>query len=238
MLAQSNIRIARAGLARCMTCGGEMTAAPCHGANAELLRHRSLRCLSCGSTERMLVFRQGATEIAVLPPDSSRAPQPEATTSARAWKHAVEKLRSHQADLRSRADDAAKKNWNARFDTAWEQLAPAQRGPPTRGAAPPRRTNETPRRSGKAQRVPLRESPPARSRGQSALPADKPAVETMQRFNRFWESLAAGGHCLDLPTKMPSALPQPLPRSLSLMPVDEIAGLCAAARALSLLRTA
>ena len=222
---------------RCMTCGGEMTAAPHQGANAEVLRHRSLQCLSCGSTERTLVFRQGATEIAVLPPDSSRAPQPEAITSARAWKHAVEKLHSHQADLRARADDAAKRNWNARFDTAWEQLAPAGRGPPTRGAAPPRRTSEVPRRSGQAQRVPLRGSPPARSRGQSAQPADKPAAETIQRFNRFWESLAAGSHRVDLPTEMPSALPQPLPRSLSLVPVDEIAGLSAAARALSLLRT-
>ena len=76
MLAQSNTRIARAGLMRCMTCGGEMTAAYHHGTNPEVLRHRSLQCLSCGSTERTLVFRQGATEIAVLPPDSSRAPQP------------------------------------------------------------------------------------------------------------------------------------------------------------------
>ena len=221
---------------RCMTCGGQMTAAYHHGTNPEVLRHRSLQCLSCGSTERTLVFRQGATEIAVLPPDSSRAPQPEAITSARAWKHAVEKLHSHQADLRARADDAAKRNWNARFDTAWEQLAPAQRGPPTRGAAPPRRTSEVPRRSGQAQRVTLRESPPAPGR-ESPHPADKLAAETMQRFNRFWESLAAGSHRVDLPTEMPSALPQPLPRSLSLVPVDEIAGLSAAARALSLLRT-
>ena len=174
----------------------------------------------------------------MLPPDSSRAPQPEAITSARAWKHAVEKLRSHQADLRARADDAAKRNWNARFDTAWEQLAPAERGPPTRGAAPPRRTNEKHRQSGQAQRVPLRGSPPARSRGQPAQPADKPAAETMQRFNRFWESLAAGSHRVDLPTEMPSAMPQPLPRSLSLVPVEEIASVSAAARALSLLRTA
>src|SRR5262249_44490046 len=119
-----------------------------------------------------------------------------------------------------------------------EQLAPAERGPPTRGEAPPRSTSEMPPRSGQAQRVPLRGSPPARSRGQSAPPADKPAVETMQRFNRFWESLAVGSHRLDLPTEMPSALPQPLPRSLSLVPVDEIAGVGAAARALSLLRTA
>jgi hypothetical protein len=221
---------------RCMTCGGEMTAAPRHGANAQVLAQRSLQCLSCGSTERTLVFRQGATEITVLPPDSSRTPQPEATTSARAWKHAIEKLRSHQADLRTRADDAAKKNWNARFDTAWEQLAPAERGPPTRGAAPPRRTSEIPRRSGRTQRDLLRGLPPARSRGQSPQPADKPAAETMQRFNQFWESLAAGSHRVDLPTAMSSALP--LPRSLSLVPVDELAGVSAAARALSLLRTA
>jgi hypothetical protein len=222
---------------RCMTCGGEMTAAPHHGANAEVLTHRSLQCLSCGSTEQTMVFRHGATEIAVLPPDSSRAPQPEAVTSARAWKHAVEKLRSHQADLHARADDAAKKNWNARFDTAWEQLAHAERGAPTRGAAPTRRTSEIPRRSGEVQRVLLRGLPPARSRSQSPQPADKPAAETIQRFNRFWESLAAGSHRVDLPTAMSSALPQPLPRSLSLMPLDEIAGVSAAARALSLLRT-
>jgi hypothetical protein len=205
-----------------------MTAAPRHGA---------LRCLSCGSTERRtLVFRPGAPEITVLPPDSSRAPQPEAT-SARAWKHAVDKLHSHEADLRARADDAAKKNWNARFDTAWEQLAPAERKPPTRGAAPPRRTSELPRRSGQAQQVPLRGSPPAGSRGHSAQPVDKPDAEAMQRFNRFWESLAAGSHRVDLPTAMSSPLPQPLPRSLSLVTVDEIAGVSAAARALSLLRT-
>jgi hypothetical protein len=49
-----------------------------------------------------------------------------------------------------------------------------------------------PRRSGQAQRVRMRGSPPARSRGQSAQPADKPAAETIQRFNRFWESLVAG----------------------------------------------
>jgi len=230
---------------RCMACGGEMTAAASDDAmTVEGFKHQALQCLSCESTERRLVFSRGSTKATVPPPDGacprqpvSSSRQPEAIAVARTWERAIEKLRSHQADLHARADDAAKTNWNARFNVAWEKLVPTRHEPPLADNAPPRRLKELAWQSGRAVRAQLRGLPSAGSRSRPPQPAVEPTADTIQRFNRFWDSLAPGGQRLGLPAEASSTLPEPLPRSLSLVRVENLAGASATARAISLLRS-
>jgi len=212
-----------------MTCGGEMT--PRHGANAEVLAQRSLQCLSCGSTEQTLVFRQGATEINVLPPDSSRAPRSEAITSARAWKHAVEKLRSRQADIRVRTHKE-KPDWHARFNQAWEKLAPPSRGPATSNANL-RAPEQSVWKSARALRAELRA---ALASDAAARPEIKPPPEVLEHFNQFWDGLLPGRDRRAPPPEAAST--QPLPPSLSLVLREHPQGASTAARAIMLLRGA
>jgi hypothetical protein len=160
---------------------------------------------------------------------------PPKATTGRAWESAINKLRSHQADLHARADDAAKLDWNAQFNAAWESLVPARREEPPAESAPPPPVKERARAAGRLQRARLRGSPSPRNRnGSPPLPVEA-RPESIQRFNRFWDSLAAG-QGLALPAQTPSAFPAPLPHSLSLMPIEIPPAASAAARALSLLR--
>jgi hypothetical protein len=224
---------------RCMACGGEMAAAaPDEAVTTAGLRHQSYRCLVCGSTERRLAFHRSAAGPTVVHRPRQDLPSlpPKANTSGRAWESAINKLRSHQADLHARADDAAKLDWNAQFNAAWESLGPARREQPPEESAPAPTAKERARLAGRLQRARLRGSPSARHR--KALPPlpVEASPESIQRFNRFWDNLAPGGHELVLPAQSSSTSSQPLPQSMSLVPIEILPAISAAARALSLLR--
>jgi hypothetical protein len=234
-----------ADLMRCLACGGEMMAvASDDAAGMDGFKYQALQCLSCESTERRLVFNRGLTETTAPPPGRACPPQPASSSPqrapiapARTWERAVEKLRSHQADLHARAHDAAKSNWNARFNVAWEKLGPTRLEPPPPANSPPRTLKELAWQSGRAQRARLRGSPSPRSRNRSPQPAVEPTAENVERFNRFWDSLGLNGKRLVLRPEASSASPEPLPRSLSLVvPVENLACVSAAARAISILR--
>jgi hypothetical protein len=223
---------------RCMACGGEMAAAaPDEAVTTAGFRHQSYRCLSCGSMERRLFFHRPATGPTVMQRPRQGLPSlpPKANTSGRAWESAINKLRSHQADMHARADDAAKLDWNAQFTAAWESLSPARCEQPPSASPPP--AKERARLAGRLQRARLRRSPSPRSRNPLPQLPVEASAESIHRFNLFWDNLAAGGPGLVLPAQASSASMQPLPQSLSLVPIEIPPAISAAARALSLLRT-
>jgi hypothetical protein len=242
---------------RCMACGEEMvlTAVVADDTmTVEGFEHQTLHCLACRATERRLVFSRGSAETAAPPPVSSSAqhpvsscPQqpscaaPEDIAPARAWARAVEKLRSRQADLHARADAAKKTNWNIQFNQAWEKLAPARREPSPAGNSTPARLNDFAWKSGRALRAQLRKTSPGRD--QTRQSAIEPTAEAVQQFNQFWDSLSPARSLSDpqAEVSVPSALPAPLPRSLSLVPVEvldaeALEAMSAASRAILLLR--
>jgi hypothetical protein len=152
--------------------------------------------------------------ISSSPPRSSSPP--EAFASASTWVRAVENLRSRQADIRVRAH-SEKKDWYARFNQAWEKLG-GLRKQPTASDAAPRGPQHFARKSARALREELRESSSNGYRAnQSTI---EPPAEEIQRFNRFWDSLLLTPHRSDLPTEVPRILAEPLPRSLSLVRVE------------------
>ncbi len=213
---------------RCMACGGEMILTAVKPDDAGMVagfRHETLQCSVCRDIERRFVYGRASSEQPEQPPVSACPQQPvvssslaeaiscsprqsssppqgissspsEAIASASTWARAVEKLRSRQAEIRVRADDE-KTDRNARFNRIWEKLAPTSRKPPAAGHAAPRRPEHLARKPARALRAELRGLSSAGNRPmQSAI---EPPAETIQRFNRFWDSLLPARHCSDLP---------------------------------------
>jgi hypothetical protein len=252
---------------RCMACGEEMVLTavmPDAAMMVEGFEQQTLTCVGCHATERRFVFgRRGATEastpspdpptppppppappLPTLPPPVSSSsqqpvppcPRPEGIAPARAWTRAVEKLRSRQADLHARADATEKTNWNDRFNQAWEELAPTPRQPPPAAISTPVR--QAIGISGRALRAQLRKMSPAFRRNRTQEPAAEPTAEAVQKFNQFWDSLAADRTRSQVRTDVSAApaLREPLPRSLSLVPVEALEAMGASSRAILLLR--
>jgi hypothetical protein len=139
----------------------------------------------------------------------------------------VEKLRHRQADLGLRAEQAQKESWNSRFDKAWQRLAPDYpRSAQTHGAKQKlRRRSWSPQASARIvipRRRPVVEAPVIES-----------SPEQIQKFNEFWDSL--------LPRQLPPPVSDgsplaPLPRSVSLVPIESAQAASTATRAILLLR--
>ena len=242
---------------RCMGCGGDMVVTATASDDAALpagFTHETLQCLACGDTERRLAFnpaliKTNASTSACLssPPQetASSSPQapspasdasalslpPEIGASAPAWIRAVEKLRSRQADIRVRTPKQ-KPDWHARFNEAWEKLAPPSRGSST-NSANLRAPEQSVWKSARALRAELRS---ALASDAAARPAIKPPPEVIERFNQFWDGLLPGRDRLALPTQVVST--QPLPPSMSLVLREHPQCASTAARAIMLLRGA
>jgi hypothetical protein len=227
-----------------MACGEEMVltaVASDTAVTVEGFQHQTLQCPACRTTERRYVFTRGSTETTTPPPVSScpqepasSCPQqpasscPQEPVSSRdiapapAWARAVEKLRSRQADLHERADAAKRTNWNIQFDQTWEKLAPPRREPLPAGNSTPGKPKNLAWKSDRALRAQLRKTSPPPSRNKTRQPAIEPTAEAVQQFNQFWDSLVPARNLsrpqAEIP--VPSALLAPLPRSLSLVPVE------------------
>jgi hypothetical protein len=229
-------------------------------------KHETLQCSVCGDIERRFVFGPGCEKpelppvpacpeqpavysspdeaIFASPPLSSSSPQsisssppsssslPEAFASASTWVRAVEKLRSRQTDIRVRAH-VEEKDWYARFNEAWEKLG-GLRKQPTASDTAPRGPQLLARKSARALREELNGSSSTGYRTKEST-IERPAEE-IQRFNRFWDSLLLTRHRSDLRTEAPTILAEPLPRSLSLVRVENLDGVSVAAHATLLLR--
>jgi hypothetical protein len=208
--------------------------------------YEDLHCLACGATERRLIFeRQPNTSTdqpdakpppvgVVSPsgepvisikgqPESSCAPRedecplPNPLRAAPAWARAVEKVRSRQADLHARAEEAKKADCAAQFNRAWEKLAPTAPEP-----APPLKAMQERAWSRRALRAQMRKLSRPTSRKQPQEPVFEANPEVFARFNRFWESLVGGANIVSgRPDNSPPRIePAPLPRYLSLVPVE------------------
>ena len=240
---------------RCMRCGGDMVVTATASEDAALpagFTHETLQCLACGDVERRLVFKPALIETdasaclsSPRQETASSSPQapspasdasalslpPEVGASAPAWIRAVEKLRSRQADIRVRTHKE-KPDWHARFNQAWEKLAPPSRGPGTNNAnqcAP----EQSVWKSARALRAELRS---ALASDAAARPAIKPPPEVLERFNQFWDGLLPGRDRLAPPIEVTST--RPLPPSLSLVLREQPQGASTTARAILLLRGA
>jgi hypothetical protein len=255
----------KSGVMRCLSCGGEMavTAVAPDGGLAGF-EHRSFTCAPCGVTERRLLLSRDqppppqpeppqAASGAAIPAAQDEAPAeaqsadpplpalPEeqevheepapapVLVPAAAWTRAVEKLRHHEADLSLRAQEARKANWNYRFDRVWQRLVPD--------------SPQFSRTNGANQKV-YRHTWSPQAAARSVIPRRRPVVELpvvqsspeqIQKFNEFWDGLLT--RQLPVPASNWSSLP-PLPRSVSLVPVESAQGASAATRAILLLRAA
>ena len=127
--------------------------------------------------------------------------------SVASWLHAVEKLRSHQAGLHVRAEEAKKRNWNIEFDIAWDNFA-APRHRLRLSAAQPRNRVQSNRERLRRKRL----STARTRRSQSPAPAQGCDAEAVRRFNEFWNSLA--------PSRAPEQPESSAPASVAALPMS------------------
>jgi hypothetical protein len=226
---------------RCTACGEGMTLTAVVQDDilpADWFARHALACPTCAATERRLVFTRGLSEIAraseaqatsglptPLRPEPEPPPSAQATgiAPAAAWMRAVEKLRSRQADLDRRADALKKASWNVRFNEAWEKLAPVRREPPPPEPAPLKRRSDLSATAGRVLRARLRKMSPPLGRSRPEEVKIEPSAEAVQKFNQFWESLlSAGGPQPHAEPDVPAALLPPLPKSVSLVPIETL----------------
>jgi hypothetical protein len=244
---------------RCLSCGEEMAVTAIVPDLALTgFEHRTFTCAPCDANERRLVLSRDQPPPPQLQAETSTTanghggedkPPAEGESAARspaalaeepvheepapmlipaaAWTRAIEKLRHRQADLNLRAEEAKKANWNYRFDRVWHRLVPDY--------------PEFSRSNGANQRARRRTwSPQASAR--IVIPRRRPVIEVpvvesspeeIQKFNAFWDSLAP--RQLPAPVSNESPL-APLPRSLSLVPIESSQAMSAATRVILLLR--
>ena len=252
------VHVARVGIMRCMACGGEMilTAVKTDdGGMVAGFKHETLQCSVCRDIEHRFVFGRDSSgepkapaasvcpqqravcssqvESSSSPRQSSSPPNGISSSTHEAsiscWSRAVEKLRSRQADIRVRDDDK-KTDWNARFNQTWEKFAADRKPRAARDATP--QLEHLARKSARVLRAELRRSLSAGNRAER--PIIEPAAEEIQWFNQFWDSLLPGRHRSDLPSHaVPTILAEPLPRSLSLVRVENIESVTIATRAVT-----
>jgi hypothetical protein len=123
--------------------------------------------------------------------------------SAQAWVRAIEKLRSYQADLHQRAEEAKKTNWNVEFDEAWDSFSAPLRNEWLDLAQP---NGIAPRR----EQLRLRARTTAGTFcSQSPEPAQEPDWEAVRRFNEFWDRLAPSHGLRQMPLAAPPMTPNP-----------------------------
>jgi hypothetical protein len=243
---------------RCLSCGEEMAVtAVVPDRVLAGFEHRTFNCAPCGATERRLLSSrdqpppaqpQPLASSAKTAPDAEEETPAEAEPAAdsiptlpeetlneepapvlvppAAWTRAVEKLRHRQADLSLRAEEAKKANWNYRFDRVWQRLVPDY--------------PEFSRPNAANQKIRRTWSPQASAR--IVIPRRRPVVEApvmesspeqIRKFNEFWDNL--------LPRQLPPPAADgsplaPLPRSVSLVPIESAQAASAATRAILLLR--
>jgi hypothetical protein len=137
-------------------------------------------------------------------------PEPDASAgsniSVDAWLHAVEKLRSYQAGLQVRAEEAKKRNRNIEFDIAWDRFAGPGHWPIP--PAQPRNRVQSHRKRLRRQRL----STARGRRSQLPAPAQEGDAEAVRRFNEFWNSLA--------PSRIPAQPESSAPASLAALPLS------------------
>jgi hypothetical protein len=127
------------------------------------------------------------TEVATLEPEASPLTQEPAACAginiaATGWLRATDKLRSYQADLHLRAEEAKKRNRDIEFDIAWDSYpVPRQR----LLASHPRNTIQSHRERLRRKRL----SRASARRSQSPAPAPERDAEAIRRFNELWDSL-------------------------------------------------
>ena len=241
---------------RCMGCGAQMVltaVAPDQTMPVRGFEHQTFRCFDCGVTEQTRTFRAGSPPVAEVTEPASNGVEPvngtealpaAAAAQSRTWTRAVEKLRSREAEIRQRAERAKRTDWNMAFNQAWEQLAPApaaavQNG--QNGHSTYARPDDLAAMFARSVRGRLRKKAAmTTTRGRAAAPIAEPTLEAAREFNRFWDSLSGSTplQLLAKPTSVPNGPPQallPLPKSVSLVPIEAPAIASAAARAISLL---
>jgi hypothetical protein len=163
------------------------------------------------------------------PPKEAEPDLPKEAQATTAWTRAVEKLRHRQADLSKREEAAKKASWNVRFDEVWQRLVPdsPQFSRPNGGDKKIRR-----RRSWSPQ-VSARMVIPRR-RPVLHAPVVESSPEQIRKFNELWDSL--GPRQLPPPARADESSLAPLPRSMSLVPIEPEQPVSAAMRAILLLR--
>jgi hypothetical protein len=234
-------------LMRCMICSEPMlvVAMEPHEAVAGF-SYESLQCLACGAAERRLIFGPRASETPHQPdanaspvplaslcvepaisveqqpeiccdPPQSACSSPNPIRAAPAWTRAVEKVRSRQADLHARAEEAKRADGAVQFHRAWDKLAPT---PPV--PIPPVKPRQERDWSRRAIRAEMRKLSRVTDLRHPPAPAAEPNPQAVERFKQFWEGLVADANMVTAQQEVSvsSVQPPPLPRSLSLVPVE------------------
>jgi hypothetical protein len=214
---------------RCLSCGEEMAVTasrdqpPAPQPQAEV---SSAAPTAVAENEPPVEAEFAIHSPAALPEEATHdAPAPMLVPAA-AWTRAVEKLRHRQADLNLRAQEAKKANWNYRFDRVWQRLVPdyPEFSRPNAAHKKIRRRAWSPQASARSV-IPRR-------RPVIEIPVVESSPEKIHKFNEFWDSL--------VPRQPPPVSNEsplaPLPKSVSLVPIESAPVASAASRAILLPR--
>ena len=147
------------------------------------------------------------TEAATLEPEASPLTQEpgacaDINIAAPGWLRATDKLRSYQADLHLRAEEAKKRNRDIEFDIEWDSFPAARQG----------LLGNRSRKTFQSHRERLhRKNLSIAHRSQS--PAQAQDAEAVRRFDELWNSLA--------PSRTPNkAESSAVPTAMAVMPVS------------------
>jgi hypothetical protein len=158
------------------------------------------------------------------PDRSASGPQgrPKSITPAAAWVRAVEKLRNRRAELTGRAPCPEREHWIVQFTKDWERLAPARRHRSNTSA--PERQGAGASNSARALRARLHKLTSGADSARTRLAAGELNDEAVHKFNQFWEGLVPTRNDPQPAVEQPvqAAGPEPLPRSLSLVPIESL----------------
>jgi len=159
--------------------------------------------------------------------------EPKSITPAAAWVRAVEKLRSRQAELIRSAPCPEREHWTVQFTKDWERLAPARR---RLSDTSPERPSAVASNSARALRARLHKLTSGADSSRTRLPAQGSSDEAVKKFNQLWESLVPPRNHPQPATEQPvqAAGPEPLPPSLSLVPIESVQSI--QGQAISMLR--
>jgi hypothetical protein len=105
---------------RCLACGVYMRLVQVEQDNTMLVpgyEHRTWQCDGCGEAERRMTFRRENTPVEAVPVEPKHPTIPATKLKAGAWMHAIERLRSKQAELEDIAKAAERR---AKFNRDWQ----------------------------------------------------------------------------------------------------------------------
>jgi hypothetical protein len=230
---------------RCIGCGEEMRlvqAVADHTMMVPGYEHHTLECLGCHEVERRLVFTKAVAPTPINPmqpsaeaPASTTAPERNDRADAPStWERALDRLRSQQSSLEERAAGAKTSEAKRQSHQTWDGFLSRRRNaPPANLVTPaqePARPAPTTVASGKDGTPHAATATGALARVAAKLRSHQATMDARgavkehslegQPFEQLWDNVGPSARRPTPLGKPPAPRCAPLPRSRSLVPID------------------